>query len=138
MNSLPDSNSPVWLGLPATAENQLQSMTGLRLLSRLSVVQGVFEEDVTQAKGEGSVAAKLASVLATVERWLSLLPTEESVPVIAADRASDASSSSLQRCLAREIALGAAILHRVRQDLVQLKYVSIHFIFVRPCTHRNM
>eukprot|EP01041_Mallomonas_annulata_P000303 gene303-544_t len=118
--ALPNSNSPLLLGLPASAENQLQNLMGQRLLSRLAVVQGVFDADESTSLQGDSTKSRLKGVLDTVGRWLAVLPLQDTLPLVDSTRASDASSSSIQRSLAREVARGAAVLKRVRTDLLSV------------------
>jgi dynein heavy chain 1 len=121
ISSLPNKNSPTLLGLPATAENQLQSVLGNKCISHLSAVQATFDAEVAidsaQEGGQSKTASTLKAILDTVTAWLAALPTEAALPIVASERASDVSASPMERCLAREILKGKAVLTRVRGDL---------------------
>ena len=90
---------------------------GQSLLSHLAVVQGVFDA-ADDSSSKGDARARLNSVLETVKLWISVLPAPESLPLVDEERSSDVSSSSIQRCLAREVVRGAQILSKVRHDML--------------------
>mmetsp|Transcript_18914 Transcript_18914/g.35259 ORF Transcript_18914/g.35259 Transcript_18914/m.35259 type:complete len:887 (+) Transcript_18914:2-2662(+) len=129
ISSLPDKNSPTWLGLPSTAENHLQSVMGQHVLSGLTVLKGVADDQsVTAANSTqgtssiGSTKNKLMqSVLKTATLWLSTLPSSSSNE--RSDRAchNDTQATPLDRFIAREEESGRIILQRVRADLELVK-----------------
>ena len=122
ISSLPDISSPEWLGLPASAENQLQRSLGLKVLSNLVKLnlqeEGVISVD--DSKEQESVTSSMTLMKKAIEEWLNALPLPTALPVISIERTSDASMSSIERCLAREVAVGVRILKTVRQDLEQV------------------
>lgn len=116
---MPDKNSPTWLGLPATAENQLQSLMGQRIIYGLTSLMGV--EDVDILTNANKSQAK--STLDTVTTWIAQLKEAHNlVPIIDPSFSSDVSCSPLQRCLAREIFKGKNILGYVLHDLSLVRY----------------
>lgn len=144
INSLPDKNSPTWLGLPSSAENQLQSVMGHQVLAGLTVLKGAVEEQsvmaVTPSGSDGVNKDKLLQgVLKAATLWLSILPlfpangdrpnhkhttthTESSLGQ--ADNVHDSDSeniSPLDRFISREAERGDNILRRVRGDLEMIK-----------------
>ena len=118
---MPNKNSPTLLGLPATAENQLQSVLGNTCIAHLSAVQATFDAEVAidsaQEGGQSKTASTLKTILDTATAWLLALPTDAALPVVASERASDIAASPMERCLAREIVKGRTVLARVREDL---------------------
>lgn len=125
VKALPDSNSPAWLGLPVTAEIQLQSVMGQRVLHKLAVLQGAEEEAGSVCTDGGFdsqvVNARQRGLLTTLERWLKIIPsTYATSPAIIA-RATDSNASSLERTLSREVLCGASSFELVTGDINNLK-----------------
>lgn len=121
IESLPDKNSPSLLGLPATAENQLQSTLGTKCLHHLSYLQKDFDADVIESE-EGPDAGKHASsrlktMLDTAQLWFSSIPFNEALLPGATEKASEASATPMERCLAREIIKASQVTAVVRKDL---------------------
>jgi hypothetical protein len=119
VQSLPDEHSPAWLGLPVTAESQLKSAIGNRTLTKLAVLQGVEDIDDKSGAGRDLRAHQLKMASDMVQRWLAILPTIDVTSSIV-----EATATSLQRCLSREVARGKAAISLVRRDLEMLKYVQ--------------
>jgi len=117
VDCLPDKNSPSWLGLPVTAENQLQSLMGQRILSHISVVQGVLDDAEHVSTTEGDVKPQLMSMCETLSIWLNALPGEDLIPVLDVALSYDVCSTPLERYLAREVHRGRSVLQKVRQDI---------------------
>ena len=123
IENLPNKSSPLLLGLPATAEQKVQSDLGRKCLSHLSSVQTVFDtENVIASGSEDSSttvagASRLKGVQDTVEIWLKLLPAQGSLPNIPIEKSSDVTASSMVRCLAREVVKATQVLTKVRKDL---------------------
>ena len=125
ITALPDKNSPTWLGLPSTAENQLQSVMGQHVLAGLVVLTGgevgaggesalvTAALGSSSSSGGGSKDRVLQSVLQVCSLWLSTLPS--SLPAGSTEISSD--ESPLGRFLAREGERGTDILRLVRDDL---------------------
>lgn len=127
IENLPNKSSPLLLGLPATAEQKVQSDLGNRCLSHLSTVQTAFDtETVISGSSDNSHSngvSKLKGVQDTVELWLKGLPTLNSLPNIPSDKSSDVTASSMIRCLAREIVKAINVLSIVRMDLELVRLV---------------
>lgn len=124
---MPNKSSPLLLGLPATAEQKVQSDLGHRCLSHLSSVQTVFDTDTILSAGSndsassGGGASRLKGILDTVELWLNTLPQQSSLPAVSAEKSSDVTASSMVRCLAREVVKAIHVLSIVRKDLELVK-----------------
>ena len=129
IENLPNKSSPLLLGLPATAEQKVQSDLGNKCLAHLSSVQTAFDTETVISAGsdhggkDGTGTSRLSGVQGTVELWLKTLPEVSSLPSISSDKSSDVTASSMDRCLAREIVKASQVLSRVRKDLELVKYV---------------
>lgn len=125
IENLPNKSSPMLLGLPAAAESKVQSDMGRRCLQNLSCVQNAFDTEIVDStSGSGSDSVnRLKSVRGIVEVWLKMLPEHSALPVIPAEKTSEVTSSSMDRCLAREIMKAVQVLSRVRRDLIIVRYV---------------
>lgn len=128
INSLPDKNSPTWLGLPPTAENQLQSVMGQHVLAGLAALRGAADEQSaasapTSSHSEGGAKDRqLQTVLKACSSWLSALPCPVAAGGLSHSHAdivgaNETPPSALERFLSREAARGDGILGRVRADL---------------------
>jgi len=116
IQDLPDANSPAWLGLPLTAESQLQINLGQRTLRKLTMLQGILEETST-TDDNGDSRPQLKGLADTTEKWLTTLPLESSLLKLDVKSTSDVDSTPLHRCLAREVDKGHQVLKKVRADL---------------------
>ena len=123
---LPANNSPDWLGLPGTAENQLQSAMGNRIISRLSIImQDSLDQQEVQEEESQDVKGQMKNHLDLCTLWLhklevfcpegdvKLVSELESCRKISCSPA----SSPLQRCLAREVLAGLEVCNVVTEDL---------------------
>lgn len=129
--SLPDKNSPTWLGLPSTAENQLQSVMGQHVLSGLTVLKGVADDQsvMTSASSRGSSASSkknkaMQSVLKAAKLWLSTLSQIPQTALHVNDKIIDAQATPLERFIIRESERGNLIMKRVSTDLDMVKSYS--------------
>jgi dynein heavy chain 1, cytosolic len=116
VDNLPEVNSPAWLGLPATAESRLQSLTGQRIISHIALMEDTFN-DLEPESGEGDHKSQLLSMTETVSMWLSSLPENVDIPI------QSQISTSLERCLGNEANKGIQVLKCVREDLISVMYV---------------
>jgi dynein heavy chain 1 len=117
ISKLPDISSTEWLGLPASAENQLQSELGLGVLSTLMKLSTEDVDNAALSKSGNDGAESSVTVLGkTIEKWIAALP----VIAASADKTSDVSLTSIERCLTREVTVGVRILNIVRNDLQQV------------------
>ena len=119
MKALPDTNPPIWLGLPVTAETQLKVVMGQKTLSRLNILQG-SAEDVDADPGDAKQASAItrnSAILETMKHWLGALPVESALPEVTSDLTCNAAASALDRCILREIAQGKQTLLMVREGL---------------------
>ena len=132
ISSLPNNASPSFLGLPATAENQLQSLAGHQLLSRLSVLMDddldqLLTQESTESDGDqvSYDQRHLSSIVESIQQFRSSLPPDEWVNALVAyadaNSASDVRASPLGRAITREIAKGIELLHIVLKDIATLR-----------------
>lgn len=100
IRALPDAHSPAWLGLPLKAESQLKSSRGQRALSNLAMLQGVESAEVTSSD-KNSQQIRNKNALDTAMKWLSALPSENSLGTLIPAPASAPSSSQLgiKKCM---------------------------------------
>ena len=73
VNSLPVYNSPIWLGLPATAEERLLSTQGNEILHELALIQDSIDNYTTDTIKDHIVSSNISSLASSVEKWLSVL-----------------------------------------------------------------
>jgi len=141
LKELPDSNPPSWLGLPLTAESQLQINIAQRILINLSILQDNDDNnsgnDNNDHQQHQQIIVELQGTLQLVENWMSNLPSLSSLPqlIVAIDNkdkgqltmnSSSASSSSsslspLQRWLQREFSRGCHALETILNDLTMIR-----------------
>lgn len=123
IKTLPDSNSPSWIGLPATAESQLKSHMARRILSALALLQGAQEGDYSGVlDGQAhALQAELNSMAGLVTAWIAALPTMEQLPPVPHESLSSAASLPAERWLAREVMRGSTVLKTVRDDLHSIR-----------------
>ena len=109
-DALPIYNSPVWLGLPATAEQRLLSTQGASILRGLLQIQDDLDVSASllasPSPSESDAFASssshwLASCTASIEQWLSLLMVQVREP----EPTSSLLQNPLYRCLTRELQL---------------------------------
>jgi dynein heavy chain 1 len=123
IKALPDSNSPSWIGLPATAESQLKRHMAARILAALALLQGAQEADYAGAlDGQAqALQAELSSMASLVGAWSKALPGLDQLPGVPADSLSSATSLPAERWLAREVMRGTTVLRTARDDLQSIR-----------------
>eukprot|EP01035_Chromulina_nebulosa_P017680 gene17680-23270_t len=120
MKDLPDTNLPTLVGLPTTAETQLRIISGQRVLSKLTVLQGLDEEtvDISSSSNLTIVSNVLKD---NINKWQYSLPTTKTLNVLTYDLSSlDNLSTAFERCLYREIVKGKSILALILNELTLL------------------
>lgn len=85
------------------------------MLSRLVVVQGLFE--ASGHAEEGDAQSTLKHHLDTLTIWLKQLPDSSSMTHVDASKTSDVKSSPLERCIIREVVTATSVLRAVRDDV---------------------
>ena len=109
MKALPDSNPPSWIGLPITAESQLKSIIATRILSKLTLLQDIQDDDMNinnssidnnnisnnNNQMNQQYQIELKNTLIFVEHWLKALPDVTELPNIDKDSLCNATSSPL-------------------------------------------
>ena len=118
VNSLPIYNSPLWLGLPATAEGRLLSTQGSYILRSLLLLQDSVDVEkelhVDTAPSEITTAPSWMTTLASsAENWLQMLLVE----IHPLSLTEDQLKNPLNRYLNREVQLLRQLQHRVVEDL---------------------
>merc|ERR1711871_716245 len=128
IDSLPDNSSPLHLGLPSTAENQLQSIKGNLLLTHLG---SLVDTDLVEAKNmdqehgatgreSSNDRSHLRYVSEMIELWKANLPGAEfieNLKSIDISRTSDASASPIERSIRRELARGLEVMQMINQEI---------------------
>jgi hypothetical protein len=134
IKALPDSNSPSWIGLPATAEAQLKTRVARRVLANLTLLQGTGGDSGSNSssnssssgsageEGQGSssgdscssareqhdqqLQAELRHTAQLVAPWIEALPAPSQLPAaaIAGDSLSSLSSSAASLPIERWLA----------------------------------
>jgi hypothetical protein len=132
IKALPDSNSPSWIGLPATAEAQLKTRVARRVLANLTLLQSTGGGDSSSnssgsgsagEEGQGSssgggdsssareqhdqqLQAELCHTAQLVAPWIEALPAPSQLPAaaIAGDSLSSLSSSAASLPIERWLA----------------------------------
>ena len=127
VDALPVYNSPVWLGLPSTAEQRLLSSQGISVLRGLLQIQDHIDVDDSLAPSSPTVDVShvmpqswIASLTASVERWLALLMVEIREPKPTAALL----QNSFYRCLSRELQLMRKQQRIIVDDLKMILAVS--------------
>eukprot|EP01039_Chlorochromonas_danica_P002781 gene2781-3035_t len=126
--SLPDSNSPAWIGLPSTAETQLKRTVAQRALANLAVLEGLLtieDMDGASTPSDNSFLHKgqQAILVEAFSRWINLLPDPTQLQDIVT--AAGTGTSVLARTLLRELLFGAKVVAMVKTDLVTVQaYVA--------------
>ena len=104
-------------------------MIGQKALSKLAQLQGVESANEVSSADTNTHQIRLRSALEGANRWIKTLPSEGDMASLVAssqlESDSQASLSSLQRCLMREVIRGRSALALVRKDLERIKYVSL-------------
>eukprot|EP01038_Epipyxis_sp_PR26KG_P004455 gene4455-6300_t len=117
IKELPDTNSPGWIGLPVTAESQLRLALSQRILANLNQLQGSNDDSTGSSGSSGKSNDPMQVLQDSVNQWLSVVPSLDSLPMVDAASTSDASSLPLDRCLAREVIKGRSVISLVVGDL---------------------
>ena len=118
IKGLPDTNSPSWIGLPVTAESQLKIYMAQQILGNLTIFQNTI--DASDA-GDDEDSGGYKGLQEMVERWMAVLPCENSLPAVSAEQTTDASSMPLERYFAREVIKGRQTRKQVMSDLSLVK-----------------
>ncbi|CAK4126621.1 unnamed protein product [Aphanomyces euteiches] len=120
IHTLPNANSPLWLGLPTSVETMLVIQQGLRTLRNLQQIQDGLDaagdgtdNDVAMTFGSASGDTRpqwIQSVHRKVQTWLtSLLPSD----AIKTQDDGKAFDNPIYRCLHREIHLANNLLSTI-------------------------
>ena len=134
VDELPDNSTPAYLGLPSTAENQLQSYKGISLLGNLgTLLESELTTEMTNSNANvvtietnktSDDRSHLAYLAETIVMWKNSLPADDVVKRLAATDlylGSDSTASPIQRAIYREIGQGSSLLQLVYSD-IQIVY----------------
>ncbi|RYH06718.1 hypothetical protein EON65_42550, partial [archaeon] len=118
--SLPDSNSPAWIGLPVSAENQLKRIVAQRTLANLAILEGLLSVDHTEEIGHFEHSAfvnkaQQKTVLDALSRWIDALPDAAQINGVLTIVGSG--KTVLARTLIRELQHGTHVLDIVKREL---------------------
>ena len=76
-NSLPDTESPEWSGLPNNAEKLVRETASRRFITEMNKIQGTEDEELsTESSGDKSQVGWLVTVQEKSEKLLGSLPSE--------------------------------------------------------------
>jgi dynein heavy chain 1, cytosolic len=125
INALPDTNSPTWIGLPATAETQVRIQSALQIVTRLTLLQGLTSSihELEDSKATGSSSAMKSAMVENLERWMSMLKAAINQAIFTMTLLDHSVYDAIQRCILREIATAKSIGGTVYQDLAAVRYV---------------
>eukprot|EP00043_Microstomoeca_roanoka_P020037 m.234910 g.234910 ORF g.234910 m.234910 type:complete len:4574 (+) comp17091_c0_seq1:164-13885(+) len=117
-DSLPNSQSPAWLGLPANAENVLLTNRAETMMNNMHKLQTTDEEDEfaeegEQAKTSSAVPTWMRHLKTSCQEWLQALPDKLDL----LQRSPEKIKDPLFRFFDREVGIGSKLLKTVRRDL---------------------
>lgn len=123
IQGLPSKNSPLWLGLPVTAEIRLLQEQSFEVLKNVNMIQDMssMESELinTHENEDNSVSGKpewMKILLNDCNEWLSLLVKE----CIKPERTEAKLSHPLFRFIEREVNIGSELLTIIRNDLLSI------------------
>eukprot|EP00730_Choanoeca_flexa_P004836 TRINITY_DN11816_c0_g3_i1.p1 TRINITY_DN11816_c0_g3~~TRINITY_DN11816_c0_g3_i1.p1 ORF type:complete len:1768 (+),score=556.53 TRINITY_DN11816_c0_g3_i1:318-5306(+) len=117
-SSLPDAQSPTWLGLPANAQRVLLTQRAAALASNMSMLQTVDEEDTDTVTDDAAASASgtpawMRTIQEDCERWQQALPPALDM----LQRTPEKIKDPLFRFFDRESGIGSKLLAAVHKDL---------------------
>ena len=123
IHDLPSVEDPEWAGLPSNVEKLLKSIDASNILSRLVTITGTADEELAYSeKGqEESKSAWLVALATRVTKLIEILPGD--LPVL--HRTAQSITNPLFRFLEREMQVANKLLKLVRNDLTQLREMSL-------------
>ena len=128
LDALPNGNSPIFLGLSASAERQHQEELGRKCLSQLDYLQEPHDWNISTEQKYPEVAvldkkvdlkrSNMLFLLETAKRWLAKMPTKllEDHKIINTEEIIK-NGSVMGRCLAIEILNSTRVQKVVQRDL---------------------
>ena len=131
VETLPEKQSPAWLGLPNNAETILLTQHAKELVNKMMRMQQLDDDEpvdlhVGAKTGGGAKAvvgdvrpAWMRALSESVDGWLRSLP--DKLPLLR--RTAEGLKDPLFRFFEREVRLGSVILARVRADLCELREI---------------
>jgi dynein heavy chain 1 len=134
VDSLPDQQSPAWLGLPNNAENIILAQRARELVRKLMRMQQLDDDDnVVDIGGEGDKGvgsggtkntadvrpAWMKTLGDSADGWLRELP--DKLPLL--KRSAEGLKDPLFRFFEREVRLASTILAKVRADLSDISEI---------------
>lgn len=116
IKDLPEANPPQWIGLPSTAETQLQRLETQKALSRLALLQGLVLSATVVEDGANSVQqAQQKQALEALVQWTNLLTAPAAIQ--AAIAALNDQQTVTARHFVRELNRALGVLDVILDDL---------------------
>jgi dynein heavy chain 1 len=130
IQQLPENDSPIWLGLPGSAETMLREVEGTTMLRNLLSIQNVTYDDEAESKVVGQsrpnekanegIPKWITELKDVIAGFLKQLP--ESCPVTQED---GSHLGPVQRCLKREALKISRLLKQIRKELDECFQVAL-------------
>ncbi|EDQ85850.1 uncharacterized protein MONBRDRAFT_11532 [Monosiga brevicollis MX1] len=119
--SLPDSQSPSWLGLPSNAEIVLLTNRAAAMAGNCQMLQTTDdgddeEEEVIESAASSAAPAWMKTVQHNCEQWQQALPLDLKM----LERTPEKIKDPLFRFFDRETGIGSKLLHAVHADLADV------------------
>lgn len=126
IDKLPVTNSPVWLGLPESAEDQRLCLVGQNTLNNMATLRDEAVLSVSEGPAAGTAQSANSSLISTLNTWLSSLSHLPVLDMNAGNDSnvnwcSDVKATSLQRGIAREIAVAVTSLQSVLSEITMIR-----------------
>ena len=129
VESLPDRQTPSWLGLPNNAEKVLLTNSGIDLIAKLLKLQLLEDDDDIVMQSQEGVKAKrhssdgrpawMRTLLNSSGTWLRVLPNNLQIM----KRTSENIKEPLYRYFEREVNMASKLLQVVRHDLEDVHHI---------------
>lgn len=116
IKDLPEANPPQWIGLPSTAETQLQRLETQKALSRLALLQGlVLSASAIEDGANSAQQAQQKQALEALVQWMNLLTAPNAIH--AAIAALSGQQTVTARHFVRELNHALGVLDVILADL---------------------
>jgi dynein heavy chain 1 len=129
VESLPDRQTPSWLGLPNNAERVLLTNHGIDIIAKLLKLQLLEDDDDIPVQSPKGIEEKrhssdgrpawMRTLLNSATTWLKLIPNN----LQTMKRTSENIKEPLYRYFEREVNMGSKLLYVVRHDLEDVQLI---------------
>jgi dynein heavy chain 1 len=129
VESLPDRQTPSWLGLPNNAEKVLLTNHGIDIIAKLLKLQLLEDDDDILVQKQEGIKAKrdssdgrpawMRTLLNSATTWLRLIPNN----LQTMKRTSENIKEPLYRYFEREVNMASKLLYVVRRDLEDVQLI---------------